>query len=420
MLWGHLKVAFKVLLRRRFFTAVSLFGITLTLTVLMVASAMLDHVFGPHPPEVALDRSLGVTVMEMRANVDGGTMIRNGFAGYGFLDRQVRTLPDVERVAVFSVPKRVPVYRGERRQDLYLKRTDGAFWQAMAFEVLEGAPFTDEDDREARPVAVLNASTRERLFGDAQAVGEPLEIDGQIFRVVGVVADVPILRARPFSEVWVPIGTIRSDPYRRELVGDFMALVVAKDRADLPRIKAEVAARVKRSEAELPAPYQTLSGAAETLFESFARLVLGQYEDTESPAEILLGIIVVLMVLFMALPALNLVNLTVSRIMERAAEIGVRKAFGASTSALVLPLLAENVMLALAGGLVSLGTAYIALDLVEATGLVPYADFHLNLRIFAYGLALTLAFGVLSGLYPAWKMSRLHPVEALRGGVHAR
>jgi putative ABC transport system permease protein len=46
---------------------------------------------------------------------------------------------------------------------------------------------------------------------------------------------------------------------------------------------------------------------------------------------------------------------------------------------------------------------------------IPYADFHLNARNFLAGFAVTVVFGVLSGLYPAWRMSRLHPVEALRG-----
>jgi len=48
-------------------------------------------------------------------------------------------------------------------------------------------------------------------------------------------------------------------------------------------------------------------------------------------------------------------------------------------------------------------------------GLIEYADLQLNYRIFFWGALLAVAFGLLSGVYPAWRMSRLHPVQALKG-----
>lgn len=65
MLKNYIKMALKVLTRRKFFTFISLFGISLTLLVLMVFSAMLDHIFAPHSPEARLDRTLGVHTLAM-------------------------------------------------------------------------------------------------------------------------------------------------------------------------------------------------------------------------------------------------------------------------------------------------------------------------------------------------------------------
>src|SRR5687767_2160553 len=97
MLRNYLLIAAKVLLRRKFFTFISLFGISFTLVVLMVATAMLDHIFGPHMPERKNDRTLGVYFMRMQNN-EGFNM--NGSPGYKFLNTYVRTLTGPEKISI--------------------------------------------------------------------------------------------------------------------------------------------------------------------------------------------------------------------------------------------------------------------------------------------------------------------------------
>jgi putative ABC transport system permease protein len=121
--------------------------------------------------------------------------------------------------------------------------------------------------------------------------------------------------------------------------------------------------------------------------------------------------------LFALLPAVNLVNLNTSRIMERASEIGVRKAFGARSRSLVGQFIVENLVLTLTGGALGFVLSWGCLVGLNASGLIPYAQFTMNLRVFVYGLGLAVFFGLLSGVYPAWRMSRLHPVAALKGAV---
>lgn len=407
MLKNYLKIAIKVLLRRKFFTFISLFGIAFTLVVLMVVTALFDHVFAPARPEVRQERSLAVYIVE----IAGERNRRNGPPGYGFLDKHVRTLPDVEKVSVFSVFGTVLSYKDGRRIESYLKRTDGEFWQILDFEFLEGAPFTSEDDNKSNFVAVINETTRRKFFGDASAVGKTIEADGQRFRVVGVVRDVPILRILPFADIWVPISTAKSTAYRTEVMGDFMALILARSSADFPAIRDEFRSRL--SQVELPRGFNRMSGQVETFFETVSRF-FSPTGDTSHPWR-LLAAIVALMVLFMLLPTINLVNINVSRIMERASEIGVRKAFGASSRNLVGQFVVENLVLTLIGGVLGFAGAYLVLRTISLSGVIPYADLHLNLRIFGYGLAIAVFFGLFSGVYPAWKMSRLHPVQALKG-----
>jgi putative ABC transport system permease protein len=270
---------------------------------------------------------------------------------------------------------------------------------------------------------VINTTTRGRFFGDGKAVGETLEADGQRFRVVGVVPDVPELRTIPFADIWVPVTTGKSDIYRRELMGEFLGIFLARSPADFPAIRDEFRARLTRM--EMPRGYDTMRAVPLTPLEGLATQLfgfgpLGRLVSDDAGNVSLArfwATASLLALLFMLLPTLNLVNLSVSRILERASEIGVRKAFGASSRTLVQQFVVENVALTVVGGLLGFALSQLVLNALTASGFLAYARFALNGRIFLCGLALAVFFGVLSGVYPAWRMSRLHPVEALRGST---
>jgi putative ABC transport system permease protein len=409
MLRSHLKLAWKVLLRRKFFTAISLVGISLTLVVLSVATAMIDGVVAPRPPETRLDRTLGIYVVGMI----GPQFRRTGFAGYGFLDRYARDLPGVEEESFASVAKPVVSYVEGQRVRSFLKLADASFWRVLDFDFVEGGPFGDAEVEAGSRVAVINRTTRLRFFGSGEAVGRPIEIDGRRFRVVGVVDDVPVVRLASFADVWVPLTTARSDGYRSEMVGDFSGLLLASDRSRFPQIKAEVASRFRDAQVPDPRQFETMVGGADTVVEGVARF-LGS-DPAESRPRVLLVILGGAALAFMLLPAINLVNLNLSRILERASEIGVRKAFGASSRALVGQFLVENVLLTLIGGAIGLAVSALVLGAINRSGVIAYADFTVNLRVFAWGMALAVIFGLVSGVYPAWRMSRLQPAAALAG-----
>lgn len=412
MLKNYIKIALKVLLRRKFFTFISLFGVSFTLVVLMVLTAFLDHIFGPLAPEKKIDRTLGV--FTVRIESPDRSSSRSSAAGYNFLDRYVRSMSVPEKVAVLTSPRSVNSYQNGQKTPLYFKRTDGVFWEILEFEFLEGQAFTREDDKNANFVAVINEATRQRFFGGASAIGKTLEIDSQNFRVVGVVKNVPIFRLTPFADVWVPLSTTKGKP-SDELTGDCLAILLAKNRRDLDKIKEEFQAQLTQVEFADPKQFNTIISAAETFFESIGRGFFSNDRSAGNYAVHLLTLLIFLMVLFMVLPTVNLVNINISRIMERASEIGVRKAFGASSWTLVGQFVVENVLLTLLGGVIGFLLAFLVLQMLTNSGLIQYAEFHLNYRIFFYGLGLAVFFGVFSGVYPAWKMSRLHPVAALRG-----
>lgn len=412
MLANYLVVAYKVLLRRKFFAFVSLFAVTVTLVVLTVCAAVVDHGFGPVPPETRADRTLYV----FGARLEGERNVVSAGPGYGLLDRYERDLPGVERMSIVGGAAVRQVYRDAGRVSLHVKRTDADFWRILEFRFLEGGPFTADDDRDGNRVAVISDATRRSLFDGAPAVGRTVDLDGATYRVVGVVPDVPADRIVPYADVWVPFGSALADSERRELVGDCTGILLARSASDFPGIKQEYAARLATVEITDPRQFSRVASVPGTLFEFIESQMFGTGDGRGTGAK-LGGLLVLLALLFMLLPAINLVNLNVSRILERASEIGVRKAFGASSAALVGQFLVENVAVTLVGGLVAFVVSWALLRALSASGLVANADFTVNGRVFGYGLACALVFGVVSGVYPAWKMSRLDPVRALKGGL---
>jgi putative ABC transport system permease protein len=415
MLKNYLKIALKVLGRRKFFTFISLFGISVTLLVLLVATALLDNVFAAGTPEVHADRMLGVYQLTMQGPDD----TERSPAGYGFLDRYVRPmeqLPSVERITLVSNTRTVVSYLNGRKIQSALRRADGELWRVLAFDFVEGAPFTSEDDAAGRFVAVITETTRQRFFGGAPAVGKTLEADGQRFKVVGVVKDVPILRYVSTADLWVPVTTAKTSAYTEEWLGDFTALILARSAADLPQIKAEFQSRLRAAEKQIPDPktFKKLIAGADTLFEGTARNFLPG-RSVVNPGGRLRAALIALMLGFMLLPTINLVNLNLSRILDRASEIGVRRAFGASARTLVGQFLIENLVLTLIGSAIGLVLAAGVLRAFNVSGFLAHTSLQLNPRTFVYGLAIAVFFGLLSGVYPAWRMSKLHPVRALRG-----
>jgi putative ABC transport system permease protein len=334
--------------------------------------------------------------------------------GYLLLDKYARNLPGVERMAIFSLPQMVFSYPGGQRVRSFLKRTDAEFWRVLDFTFLEGGPFTDQDVASGAMVAVINETTRDRFFAGRPAVGGTIEADGLRFRVIGVVPDVPIVRMVANGDIYAPLTTAKTDAYKRELMSGFGGLLLARSAADFPAIKAELESRIRT--AELPhSRWKRLYAPAETFFEAMAGTFFGGREEERSHPERLWAVLIVAGLLFALLPAVNLVNLNISRIMERASEIGVRKAFGASSWTLVGQFVIENLVLSVLGGAAGFVLSGLVLGAVNATGLIPYSQFSLNVRVFLYAVGLSAFFGLLSGVYPAWRMSRLHPVQALKG-----
>ena len=412
MFRNYLLTAWKVFMRRKLFTAINLLCIVLTLVVLMVVTALLQNAFYPTGVEGKSDRFVQMVMMQS-GHTDRNGQFR-GFFGYKIVEQYLKPMKGVEAVSASMFPQAVAVYQAGRVSDVQLRRTDAEYWRILDFHVVSGRVISADDVEQGRFVAVLNLSTARKLFPGQPYLNQKILMDGQTFTVIGVVEDA--LQVNAYADAWVPTTTLASTDYKSQEFGSFTLMILARTAADLPAIKRDIVRIAKTVRYNDPNQYNVTQFWGDSKLELFARTLTSNSNEDAGVPQFVVGI-VVLMLLFMALPALNLVNLNVGRIMERGSEIGVRKAFGATSRQLVAQLVLENVVLCLVGGAIGLVCAAGALRWLEGSGLIPYLKVELNLAVFGYGLLLTLVFGVLSGVLPAWKMSRLDPVRALKGNT---
>lgn len=410
MLRNYLLTAWNVLMRRKLFTTINLLCIVLTLVVLMVITALLENAFFPRGVEGKSDRFLQIMMLDAK----GPHTRTTSPLGYKIIEKYLKPMMSVEAVSAVSLPRTVSVYQQGRVNTLQMRHTDAEYWQILDFRVLAGRVINADDVARGRFVAVVNASTARQLFPAGSALGQKISVGGQSFEIIGVVENA--MHVNAFSDIWTPVTTSPSSDYRQQYSGDFTALLLAKSAADLPQLRREVEQISRTVQFDDPKKITEVHLWADSKLDVFARNVMNS-RSADSGAGTLLAIIVAAMLLFMVLPALNLVNLNTGRIMERRSEIGVRKAFGATSAQLVWQLIVENVLLCVAGGALGLAAARAVLWWLEGSGLIPYLKVDMNLAIFGYGLLLSLLFGLMSGVIPAWKMSRLDPVHALKGNA---
>ncbi len=413
MILNYIKIAWKVLLRHPFYTFITLFGITLTLTVLMVLTSFLDHLIGSHYPELKRGRSLYVMQVAQQDSIREST--RSGPASFKFLTEYVKTLKTPEKVSFSTIMGSSNTYVNGRRLKLSIKYCDAAFWEIHDFKFLEGQPFNELHITNGdRTIVITDAIKKQYFENEAEpVVGKNMEIDNEKYKVIGVVKASPITRILSYADVYFPYTMPKSNYQKTGYNGSYHATILARNKADLPLIQQEFDAAVGRiflPRTEEGFTYYFLEVGAKNYLDNFFN---GLFFGADIGNKIYV-IIALIMLMLMGLPAINLVNLNVSRIMERASEIGIRKAFGAPTTTLASQFIIENIFITLIGGLLALVLTFGIIQLINNSGMIPHADLTINFSVFSVSILVCLVFGLLSGVVPALRMSKLKVVDALK------
>ncbi len=319
---------------------------------------------------------------------------------------------------------------GDETERVGAQAVSGNFFHVLGVSAALGRTLTPEDDRPGHPqaVAVLSYGFWQRRFGlDPAVIGKTIRLEDAAVTIVGVAPrgfSGFELGSRP--DLWLPM---QATPL---VEGEGRTRLLANEGSQWLQIMGRLKPGVSREQAraELDVTYQRLSGEqAAHMSEKDRQQFLKQRIDLETggtgysrlrweyrrPLLLLMGIVGLVLLVACA----NLAGLLLARGAARGRELGVRAALGASQFTLIRQLAAESLLLALVGATLGLlvahwGAQLLAHYAVPGYGASVLLDLRLDLRILAFTFLASALAGVLFGLLPAWRNSRLDLTTTLK------
>jgi putative ABC transport system permease protein len=441
MIGYYLRLAVKSVMRTPALSAFTVLGIGIGVAV-PTAMISIHHAFARNPIPEKSDLLFNVRVDSWDPNSQFFD-VRPGDPPKHITYRDMKGLmaSDVPRyetgiasaqIFVFPEDETLQPYRGTIR----LCQAD--FFPMFDVPFAYGGPWSREVDTTLEHVIVLSKASNERLFGGRDSVGETVRLGTQSFRVIGVLDDF-----RPTPQYYDVINNAFGLPRDFFLPFDFI-----RDRAlDLERIgdsdswgsfdRDDPDALYDASEftwiqywVELEpdrvAEYHDWVDAytlAQKELGRFPRPLnnrvtpLMEWMAVREVARPEVKAMVIISLLFLVVCCLNLAGLLLGKFLGLSGVVGVHRAMGASRRAIFFQRLVESELVGLLGGLVGLGLAVLALRILDhalPSALIASGFFKLDTFMLMVAVALALAAGVLSGVYPSWRACRVAPAMQLK------
>jgi putative ABC transport system permease protein len=313
----------------------------------------------------------------------------------------VRHVNQIFQVGIIGIK-----YGNKKAQGVMLEGDQIAVKETVDMNFLQGRMYTDAEDQRAAPVVILGHDAWQKLFGKADAIGKEVEIEGQLFTIIGVLdklkqpfggGDNPddnralfplntFLRLHPEdatqSGMWLSVKY--DDPRNRSLVEDELRELLRMRRKVHTWQPDDFAIFSPDSIARL---WNQLTGG------------LAIFMVAVSSVGLMVG-------------GVGVMNIMLVSVTERTREIGVRKAIGATKKNVLVQFTMEATTLSAIGGIIGILIGAILTVIIRT--LVPGLPAAMSTTWTVIGFVVSLAIGLIFGIYPAWKAATLDPIEALR------
>jgi putative ABC transport system permease protein len=295
----------------------------------------------------------------------------------------------------------------DRPDSLFGSTVSSGFFSILRVQPALGRTFTADEDRPGQGhVAILSDQVWRNHFGANPAIlGQDIILNGEPYHVVGVMP--PSFKYPSWANLWVPVAWTDE---KRAVRGNHNYSVIGrlKPSVDIRAAQSELSAISTRLEQLYP---EDDKGWGATIIPLRQQLV----GDIRPALLVLLGAVAFVLLIACA----NVANLVLGKILARKKEIAIRSALGATRGAILRLVLAETLLLSLAGGALGLLLAKVGVSLVAkflADRLPRFAQINLDASVLTFTVALSLFAGILAGLLPALRFAKSDVSEALKQG----
>jgi putative ABC transport system permease protein len=271
-----------------------------------------------------------------------------------------------------------------------------------SWQLAGGRFFNAEDLAQAAPVCVIGQTVQRELFPDQTLpVGQTLRVDHMRLRVIGVLAAKGRnpMGADQDDEIFLPLTTLQRKVAGEEKISILLAAV---------KSEAQTGQAVDGIERVLRQTHRLKAGDSQDFDVSSVQEMAELAYTVTTTVQVLVAVIAGLS---LVVGGIGIMNIMLVSVTERTREIGIRLAVGATGADVLTQFLIEAVILSVLGGLIG-----VTLGLGTAVALAAAAGWPVVVapRVVLLAVAVSGAVGVFFGFYPAWKASRLDPIEALR------
>ncbi|NDV81869.1 ABC transporter permease [Bacteroides sp. 51] len=418
MIKVYFKQAWQMLKQNKLYSSVYIVGTGLAIAMTMVIAIVYYIKIAPIYPENNRNRTL--IANSLRVNYPKTDGMSSSLFSYEFVKEHLYTMQSPELVsAVMEVWDDHPFVELDNERGMLpvkVRYTDHNFWNVFSFDFIHGTSYTDTDFQSAIKTAVISASLAKTLFGTTEAEGKRMMLDGNDYRISGAVRDVSLATPLTYAQIWVPF-TIRAEnlvpsKWGEGMLGALKVIFLAKTASDAPSVKAEADEILRKINNSQDKYVLTMSGQPDVYWKSVFR----QYNNMEINWVEVIKTFGTILLALLIIPAVNLGGMVSSRMEKRLAEVGLRKAFGASYRKLMHQILTENFLLTFLGGAVGLIISYILIytsknwvltlfdrwpgTLPEGTDMTITIGMLFNPAVFFTALAVCFILNLLSAIIP--------------------